>query len=413
MTRFFDAPSIALAVTALVLAACSSDDPISGDAIDLLASPAGVGGRMPHLAISDNNLVVMSWLESTETGVALRWATLDSGQWQAGEEIARGDNWFVNWADFPSVTPITEDFWAAHWLVRKPGDAYAYDVVAALSTNSGRNWGTPFVVHDDDSATEHGFVTLFAWQGQAGALWLDGRNTNPGSSHEHHSGGMTLRSAQFDADANASYRLELDALVCDCCQTDVAVTEDGPVAVYRNRTENETRDIHVSRFINGQWEADRAIADDGWVIAGCPVNGPAIAAQGSDVAVTWFTAAEDNLRVRLARSDNSGETFGDAIDLDVNTPVGRVDVVQLPHGVTLVSWITESNGQAELVVRSVSADGVAGQRRSIAALSSGRISGFPQMELSGDAVVFAWTDAENGTPSLRSALVSLDTLLDH
>ncbi len=394
------------------LSACSGVDDGKPPEVTMLDVPASAGSRVPHLSPVADGSVVMSWLQTTATGVSLQWSVLQNGRWQAAAEIARGDDWFVNWADFPSVTPITGQLWAAHWLRKKPGGAYAYDVVASLSNDAGQTWDEPFVVHDDDSATEHGFVTLFPWQGQTNIVWLDGRNTKPGAGHHHHGGGMTLRSARFDADANVVERVEIDALVCDCCQTDVAVSAAGPVAVYRNRTEDEIRDIHVTRYVNGQWQSDRPVADDGWQIAGCPVNGPAIAAHGSDIAVSWFTAARDELKIRLARSSDNGETFGEAVDMDSGAPTGRVDVIQHASGSSLVSWIRESDeGRSELVVRAVERSGRMGRITKVANLSSGRISGFPQMEWSGDDVVFAWTDTENGITRIRSAVADLEQLL--
>ncbi len=399
----------------LVFAACSIDQP--GALLPKTAeleTPAGDGSKVPHLSVAGDGAVIMSWLEPSASGVTLKWSALDVDGWQEALTVAQGDDWFVNWADFPSVTPITESFWAAHWLAKKPGGTYAYDVAASLSRDGGQTWGEPFVVHEDDSPTEHGFVTLFPWEEQLGALWLDGRNTKPGESHDHghHSGGMTLRSARFDESGMASQRTELDALVCDCCQTDVAVTASGPIAVYRNRSKNEIRDIHISRYADGSWSADQPVADDGWEIAGCPVNGPAIDAEGRQVSVTWFTAAQNDLRIRLARSADEGETFEAPIDIDSGQPVGRVDVIQHDSGATIVSWIRAlEDGSGELVVRVATQDGALEPIWPVARLSSGRISGFPQMVASGGQIVFAWTDVENGVSRIRSATMKTEALL--
>jgi hypothetical protein len=116
--------------------------------------------------------------------------------------VARGEAWFVNWADFPSVVPIADRLWAAHWLARRPEGGYAYDVAMALSSDAGARWGATLSPHTDGTPTEHGFVTLFPWQGGVGAVWLDGRNMQPGEAgdladHGHGEGGMTLRSVQL------------------------------------------------------------------------------------------------------------------------------------------------------------------------------------------------------------------------
>jgi hypothetical protein len=78
-----------------------------------------------------------------------------------------------SWADFPSVVPITGPFWAAHWLQKRPEGGYAYDVYVAISTDSGQSWSEGIMPHRDGTPTEHGFVSLFPWQGGAGVIWLD------------------------------------------------------------------------------------------------------------------------------------------------------------------------------------------------------------------------------------------------
>ena len=147
----------------------------------------------------------------------------------------------MNWADFPSVVPIDERFWLAHWLVRAGESPYAYDIYLASSVDGGVHWGAPFKLNLDGTATEHGFVSLFPLGSGAGALWLDGRETPQG-------GGMTVRVARVDARGLTSDEKVLDAFACDCCQTDVAVATEGPVLVYRDRSEDEIRDISLSRW---------------------------------------------------------------------------------------------------------------------------------------------------------------------
>ena len=97
--------------------------------------------------------------------------------------------------------------------------------------------------------------------------------------------GMTLRAASMDSNGTVSQEQVIDDSVCDCCRTDIAIASSGRIAVYRDRTEQEIRDIYITRRIEGAWQTGVPISDDGWEIAGCPVNGPAIVAQGDLVAV--------------------------------------------------------------------------------------------------------------------------------
>ena len=62
--------------------------------------------------------------------------------------------------------------------------------------------------------------------------------------------------------------------------------------------------------MNGEvWSKAENIHADGWELAGCPVNGPAIDALEMDVAVIWFTAAKGDPNVKIAFSDDGGAQF--------------------------------------------------------------------------------------------------------
>lgn len=406
---------IGFAVTS-ILAACDRSE-VPDSPLKALPVAAGAGSAEPNLAITADGRPVLSWLEPQEAGSALQYAVLDNAGWTVPTRVAVGGDWFVNWADFPSVVPIDESLWAAHWLKKRPGNSYSYDVVLTLSTDGGRHWREPLTPHLDDTATEHGFVSLFPWQNGVGALWLDGRNTvshtiadttaAAGGAEPDAVAGMTLRSAVVTAAGEITHPQIADGLVCDCCQTDVALSGGGPVAVYRNRSEDEVRDIYVAKSRDGRWMEGVPVADDGWVIAGCPVNGPAIAARGNDVAVTWFTSANDDSRVRVALSDDGAESFGRPIDVDADRPIGRVGIAALDGGV-LVTWMADAgDGVGDIMGVRISAAGEKGKPVTIASTASGRLSGFPQIVVAGDSAVFAWTAIANGESRVHTAIAPI------
>ena len=353
--------------------------------------------------------MIVSWLQPAgDHRHELRYATLQESAWTGAHSVAAGDDWFVNWADFPSVVPGPDGLLAAHWLQQRPGHAYSYDVRLAVSADAGNNWSEPMSPHDDGTPTEHGFATLLPVGPSVLAIWLDGRRTQGGEGHDHHAvGAMTLRSLTVDrwgrgSDAGA----EIDARVCDCCQTDAALTDEGPVVVYRDRSPAEIRDIGVVRLTAAGWTAPQVVHADGWHVTGCPVNGPAIDARGTGVAVAWFTAP-DRPRVRLAFSSDSGRTFSQPVEVAAGAVAGRVDVVLLDDGRAVVSWLANAPAGAEFVAQAFARDGtVAGSRVIIARASAERASGFPQMVRSGDRLVFAWTQAGE-PPSLRTAVARL------
>lgn len=410
-----------LLIAISLLFACSKQQSVESVkvTIEAIAVPALAGSGEANLARAPTGTVVLSWLEPADDAHALRFATLEDRAWSEPGLVATGDDWFINWADFPSVVPFTDELWAAHWLAKKPGGVYSYDVQLSISKDRGATWSTPITPHTDNTRTEHGFVSLYRADNGFAAVWLDGRNTTEESNHDAEimeggdlAHGMTLRSAGFSADGALQNEQLVDSLVCDCCQTDVAIAASGPVAVYRDRSTEEIRDIYVTRSIEGVWWAGVVVANDGWKIGGCPVNGPAIAANGDQVVVAWFTAANDQPRIRVAFSANSAAEFSSAFDVETGSVLGRVGVALLADGSAAVSWLQKiSGGEAEIRLRRITAAGAAGPIRTLAKTEASRPSGFPQLLRDGDNLLLAWTDSSGAGPSINSMRVPV-TYLD-
>ncbi|MGI8734875.1 MAG: sialidase family protein [Pyrinomonadaceae bacterium] len=382
--------------------------------IQMSNSPAGVDSREPDISVTADGRVLLSWVEKIGSKrYALRFATRNTGNWSPARTVAEGENWFVNWADFPSVIALADGSFAAHWLVKSGSDTYAYDVNIARSKDGGKTWGKPIIPHTDRTQTEHGFVSLIPLpDGRVGAIWLDGRNLKDvkdhGDEHTPLPASMTLRYAAIDADGKLSDEGQLDDRVCECCQTSAALTAEGDIAVYRDRSEKEVRDIYFVTRQQGTWSEPRPVHADNWEISGCPVNGPAVAADVRRVAVAWYTEGNDQPTVKAAFSNDAGATFGKAIEVDDGETLGRVDVLLLPDGSALVCWLSGNAEGGAIKVRRVQPDGSLGPPAVIAKTDISRSSGFPRMARLGDEVHFAWT--EFGKPSyVRTAKANIAT----
>ncbi|HET9315567.1 MAG TPA: sialidase family protein [Vicinamibacteria bacterium] len=342
--------------------------------------------------------VLLSWIEPAgDQRHALRYASRTAGgEWSAARTIAEGTNWFVNWADVPSMAALPNGTLFAHWLARSGRGTYAYDVRVSISRDQGRTWSDSLVPHRDGTQTEHGFVTLTSWTPeQVGIVWLDGRRT-----------AMSLMHTTIGSDGRLGAETVLDGRVCDCCQTDSARAAGATLVVYRDRTDTEVRDTSVVRFADGRWSEPRPLSHDGWQLDGCPVNGPAIAAAGKGVAVAWFTAPNEKSAVMVAFSTDSGATFAAPVVVDDGRPLGRVDVVMLAEDVALVSWLEQVENRARLRVRRVSSRGAPAEPFTVAESSGARSSGFPRMARAGDEVVIAWRDAAE-PPRVRTAALRI------
>jgi hypothetical protein len=271
------------------------------------------------------------------------------------------------------------------------------------------------LVNDDGKPAEHGFVSLWpAARDTLGVAWLDGRESAgedepvghaAHSEHDEHDGAMTLRAALFDAQLQRHDETRVDAMTCDCCQTDIALTARGPLLAYRDRTPEEIRDIAVTRLQGSTWTTPRLVHADNWTMPACPVNGPAVAARGSEVLVGWYTAAGDMPTLKLVRSHDDGDHFAAPLTVDRGEAVqGRVDVA-FDADAAWVTWLREdANGQSLQLARYSLDLSRQLQRIEVAKLQGrGRGTGFPQLALHAGGAVVAWTDVIDGKPRLRAA----------
>ena len=375
------------------------------------SSPAGAGSGQPFLATDDGGRLVMSWQEPAgEEKSALRFARLEGDTWSTPITIAERADFFVNFADFPSVISSGGTLFA-HWLQKSGPSTYAYDVRLATSSDGGSTWSEPIVVHDDGTQTEHGFVSMLPLpQGNGVAIaWLDGREMAGGDGHGGHGedhGNMTLRYAEVDAQGQVSKGALLDERTCECCQTAMAMTGSGPLVAYRDRSETEIRDVSVVRQTGDGWSAPATLWEDAWEINGCPVNGPQADARGQRAAIAWFTAAGDAAQVKVAFSSDGGATFAAPVEVASGDLFGAVDVLFLSDEMVVVSWLEGAGERAVVKARTVTAAGEAGPAVNVGETTKGR-SGFPRMALAGDQLYIAWTEkGEGGGARLASASVS-------
>ncbi len=364
--------------------------------------PAAPGSGQPNLSVGADGKLYLSWIEPAERAAhALRFSSWEGTEWSAPRTVAEGDDWFVNWADIPSMAALQDGTLAAHWLVKqRDGGAYAYDVQLAVSLDGGESWSDPTNPHRDGTVTEHGFVSLVPLRDASFAvIWLDGRETA-------HGGAMALRHATLDRQGRVGPEDVVDDSVCDCCSTDALLTDDGTLlTAYRDRTPSEIRDIEVARRRGVAWSAPALVHADSWEIHGCPVNGPALAAADHEVACAWFTAPDPARGiVQVAFSRDGGRKFEPPVQVDEGSPLGRVDVTLLDDGSALVSWLGQRSGTAAILLRRVYPSGEVDPIRAVAITSGGRSSGLPRLARFGDLVVLAWT--ETGEPSrVRTALL--------
>lgn len=393
----------------------SGDAVIALDAPRSMVAPAALPGSGEANLFAAGEKLHMSWLEPQQDDEwALRFATLAGDAWSEPRTVASGSGFFVNWADFPSIIETSGGALVAHWMDRSGPGTYAYDVRVSQSVDGGATWSDSFRPHEDGTETEHGFVSLVREpDGGFSAVWLDGRNFElAAADHDAPESGaeMTLRSRRYDVDGVAHPEQLLDARICDCCQTSAAYVGDTLMVAYRDRSADEVRDISVVTRGSSGWSEPVAVGDDQWMIPGCPVNGPSVAAAGDLGAVAWFGLVDGTPEVKVAFTGDQGASFGAPALVERGSiqaaTLGRVDLEWVSTDTVLVSWLTAVGPDAEIRYRTVDIDGAMGPVNVLAETSSSRSSGFPRIARTGEGVVFVWRQLDEPA-TLQMAVVPL------
>lgn len=381
-----------------------------------------VPSAQPDLVAAPDGGWLLAWVEKQADGMhALRFARrpATSPGWEAPRTIASGRGWFVNSADTPHVVALDDGTLWAHWLRRNGQGAYDYGIALVRSDDGGATWSSPIRVEPEGAKNDYGFVSMWPQvHATLGIAWLDSRQKpvapadgHAGRGHEGHGEGrMMLRAATFSARGKRLTEWPLDASTCDCCTTAVATTARGPVVVYRGRSEGEIRDTRLVRFEDGRWSAPRDVHADGWKFAGCPVNGPAVAAHGNEVWVAWHTEADGKPSLRLARSGDAGDRFAEPLRIVEGEGVLGRAALAFDGPTVWLAWLEERDGgrggQQLWLARIDTRAGRVEAKQVVAKLAArGRASGLPRLGARDGEVFLVVTDIEAGQARLRGLRV--------
>lgn len=375
----------ALALPALfaTLALPASEPP----AITATPIPAPVHANAIGAAVTagPDGVVWLTWLERTGPATALRVATFDAAAqaWSVPGTIASGPDLFVSGSNFPALTVGANGRATALWSVSNPADPHApaaahshhgagYHARVAQTADGGRTWSAGAPLTRESDVVEFASLATLA-DGRVLAAWLDGREKKLGRKVQQ------LRARIVGSREPDTL---VDPSVCDCCHTSLAAFPDGTaLLVYRGRTDGDVRDIRAARHGPEGWAAPHPVFDDGWKIAGCPVNGPQVAADGGRVSVAWYTAANDQPRVLVSLSPDAGARFLSPLPLNAGKTAGRVATALLHDGAMLVTSVDADGG---LWLRRVTPDFRVTPPVRLTDPAAGRIKGFPRMALQRD-----------------------------
>ncbi|MBT3180753.1 MAG: exo-alpha-sialidase [Candidatus Marinimicrobia bacterium] len=355
--------------------------------------PFGEGSQYPHLIKSDNGELIVSWFEPiNSTTFGLYWSEWNKDKWTRKSLIHASIDFFVNWADFPSIFHGGGDTLFVHWLQKSSQETFDYNVMMAFSNNRGNSWSNPFMVNQDGGKKgEHGFLSFYKQKKGVGLTWLDGRHMGKYDIKTHTMGDMAVYQTSF-INGKLGKETKLDSRVCECCPTSAIQVNNVSIIAYRDRSDSEIRNINIIRNSNGTWEKAFPVFEDNWMIPGCPVNGPKLAEKEGNVAIAWFTAPDGDAQINVAFSNDVGKTFSDPIRVDGGAPQGRVDLVWVNDNTVIASWLESDEDNSSIVYRIINTNGKLSEIMTIETLGGGRGIGYPQMEIVDDKLLFLWTN---------------------
>jgi hypothetical protein len=347
-----------------------------------LANPAGAGSLQPNWSVAPDGGAVFSWIEPSQGGgFALRYAVRHGGAWTPAATIAAHRHFFHHPAEMPEVIALPGGHWFAHWVESPGGDSDAEYVYVSSSTD-GMHWSMPLEAHKDRSPVQHGLASMIANpDGGASIFWLEALKGEDAP--------VALKRTIVDARGKEVREETINSDVCGCCPTAVARTSKGLLLAFRAHSKEDVRDIAVTRLENGKWSTPKIVNADGWVINACPTNAAAVQAKGDHAAVAWFTGAQDKPRELMAFSSDSGSSFTKPVTLSLGHAFGYTSMALDDNGGAIVSWLEQSPEGAKVLVRHVTAAGVAGPVLEVA--KGGRMAlGYPKLFHNGSDTFIAW-----------------------
>ena len=396
---------LSILVLVVVLASCTKKELI----ITEIPFDFGINNAEPSLVTQDGKLS-LSWINSIKGKEAtLFYSQFEHNTWAKPTTITSGNDWFVNWADFPTNATNGDVLLTSH-LQKSATGTYTYDIVLNLRKLNGEIIKENFLLNTDGMKAEHGFVSVIP-NNKEGFLitWLDGRNTVMKMKESHHKA-MTIRTAEISKDGTIFNETQLDGRTCDCCQTSITMTQNGPIIVYRDRSKHEIRDIYFSQKKDSVWSIPKPVFNDNWKINGCPVNGPKIVSNKKNTAVAWFTVADEKPKIKVSFL-SAADSFDKPILLNDVEALGRVDVAFINSNEVLVSYMESDEKGTYLRCKRVAKNGTVSKAITVSEINSGRSTGVPQLEVLNNYAYLVWTISIDKKNQLKSVKFNLDGIL--
>jgi|GEM_PF-245055 len=280
-------------ITVLLLSACGSAKREQQDALlPILLSDSTQQATCVFLTTDENDQPVVSWCETDKHYRQKKFymAFFDGRSKSFADRISIPieQNASLHEEGMPKIAIKSDGTIIAVYETSVPTDSnsFAGFVRYIVSGDRGKTWTPPTCLHaDTTSGKSHSFAVITRLSdGEIGACWLD-------ESFDRKIAGRPVKFAKTNPGNRFTYELTIDSLACQCCRIAMSHANGKIFVAFRDIINDSIRDMSVSTSDdNGRsFKPASSFSNDGWVINGCPHNGPSIAAGKDAVYAAWFT----------------------------------------------------------------------------------------------------------------------------
>jgi len=354
----------------------ASSSPAANIVKPVRVSADGTDAAEPSLASASDGTIYIAWVEhreNKEADVLLAHLDADGQMKAAPTRVNPNAGEATAWrGDAPTVAVSSDGAIHVGWTARIASQKHANQLYLSTSRDRGRTFEPPVKVNDDGKAVEHGMHSLTVGaDNRVYVVWLDERNVVKPPPAEGGSGQKKMEHMEANrevfitvsADAGRSFstnqRIGVEA--CPCCKTAVATGADGRVfASWRQVLPGEFRHIALAASEDGgkTFSSPVIVSDDRWMIAACPVSGPALSAGDDGVLrVAWYTEGEKSAPgLYWAESRDSGKTFSESRPLAKGEARGNPLLLANGKRGTTAIWESNDTGSSRVMSSSLTPD---------------------------------------------------------
>jgi hypothetical protein len=295
----------------------------------------------------------------------------------------------------------------------------------ARSEDGGRTFSPSKTIEGTDTVGNRGWQAIAPDpRGVVHAVWLDHRRHDSPSAgtHQHdHAAAMAQPSPTVDTVAMAQLSdlyfatlggseppRAVTAGVCYCCKTALARAPDGALHVaWRHVYPGNMRDMAFMTSRDGglTFTAPIRVSEDGWSIAGCPDDGPAMAIDDTGrVHLVWPTMADVNgveAKTLFHAMTSDGRTFTPRAPLPTEGTAHHPQASMGPDGSLVVVWDETTDTGRRVVRARAGLPASAGPLTFARELVSAQPGRYPVTITAGDRQLTAWTSTTGDRPVIR------------